>query len=142
MRVVRLLYRHPRVVIVPMSAVQGGDVAAIKQMLYEKSEGGRRVVVAEGQPTSLAQMQLQNQCVLSLLVRVPRCLGAVNLRLGPRLALLRATALTSCPRPCRLIDFNVQLFRELLGGFAPKIEYAAGLHETPGLSIPVVFQSP
>lgn len=30
------LRKHPRVVIVPMSSVQGDDVAAIKQMLYEK----------------------------------------------------------------------------------------------------------
>jgi hypothetical protein len=85
------LRKHPRVVIVPMSSVQGDDVAAIKQMLYEKvcpdishppfdlrfrhlnssltflrvmhcvvqSEGGRRVVIAEGQPTSVPQMHLQ-----------------------------------------------------------------------------------
>jgi hypothetical protein len=44
-------------------------------------------------------------------------------------------------RLCRLIDFSVQLFREILGGFAPKIEYSASLHEAPGLAIPVVFQS-
>lgn len=41
-----------------------------------------------------------------------------------------------------LIDFNCQLYRELLRGFAPKIEYSGTLHEQPGSSIPIVFDSP
>jgi hypothetical protein len=41
-----------------------------------------------------------------------------------------------------LVDFNVQLYRELLKGFAPKVEYSGTLHERPGESVPVVFDSP
>lgn len=41
-----------------------------------------------------------------------------------------------------LIDFNVQLYRELLCDFEPKVEYSGTLHERAGSSIPVVFDSP
>lgn len=40
-----------------------------------------------------------------------------------------------------LIDFNTQLYRELLKGFEPKVEYSGTLHERPGDSIPIVFES-
>jgi hypothetical protein len=45
-------------------------------------------------------------------------------------------ALRSC-----LIDFNFQLYREFLNHFLPKVEYSGTLHEAPGSSIPVVFES-
>ena len=38
-----------------------------------------------------------------------------------------------------LFDFNVQLYRELLCDFRPKIEYSGSLHARPGASIPIVF---
>jgi hypothetical protein len=41
-----------------------------------------------------------------------------------------------------LIDFNTQLYRELLSDFLPKVEYSGTLHENPGGSVPVVFDSP
>ncbi|MFA5143646.1 MAG: glucose-6-phosphate isomerase family protein [Candidatus Omnitrophota bacterium] len=41
-----------------------------------------------------------------------------------------------------LVDFNTQMYRELLNGFEPKVEYSGTLHENPGSSIPVVFESP
>lgn len=41
-----------------------------------------------------------------------------------------------------LIDFNTQIYRELLKDFRPKVEYSGTLHERPGDSIPIVFESP
>eukprot|EP01117_Protostelium_nocturnum_P016960 TRINITY_DN6809_c0_g1_i1.p1 TRINITY_DN6809_c0_g1~~TRINITY_DN6809_c0_g1_i1.p1 ORF type:complete len:436 (-),score=122.80 TRINITY_DN6809_c0_g1_i1:39-1346(-) len=40
------------------------------------------------------------------------------------------------------LDFNVQLYRELLLDFKPKIEYSGSLHSAPHLNLPVVFYSP
>ncbi len=41
-----------------------------------------------------------------------------------------------------LVDFNTQMYRELLNDFKPKVEYSGTLHENPGSFIPVVFESP
>ncbi|PRP77609.1 hypothetical protein PROFUN_00470 [Planoprotostelium fungivorum] len=41
-----------------------------------------------------------------------------------------------------LIDFNLQLYRELMNDFKPKVEYSGSLHAAPGLSLPIVFDSP
>jgi hypothetical protein len=40
------------------------------------------------------------------------------------------------------IDFNMQLYRELLCDFAPKVEYSGTLHERAGSSLPIVWHSP
>jgi hypothetical protein len=41
----------------------------------------------------------------------------------------------------QLIDFNTQLYREILADFRPKIEYSANLHSFPGLNLPILFNS-
>jgi hypothetical protein len=65
-------------------------------------------------------------------VVVCRGSGSAGSELSPRLRALHAD----------LFDFNVQLYREMLRDYAPKVEYSGTLHARPGASIPVVFDSP
>lgn len=40
-----------------------------------------------------------------------------------------------------LVDFNVQMYRERMAFFSPKVEYSRDLHKNPGGSLLVVFRS-
>lgn len=67
---------------------------------------------------------------------------------GKKIVLCRDDAASGAPsdlfasslqREC--FDFTVQLFREHLKNFAPKMEFSGALHAQPGAALPIVFES-
>jgi len=62
---------------------------------------------------------------------------------GARVVVCKGGELNSRLRAfhAELFDFNVQLYRELIKDYQPKIEYSGTLHSRPGASIPIVFES-